>query len=600
MGHDVQTDELLSAYLADDIAPDERATVERRLARDHEFRERLTDLQALVELLRQGERPVTAEMLADFKRRIEHHLGAPAGRAVFAHLVSCSITGDLTATERSVLAIYLTRHPAARNEVVSLKAMSRFLKKAERQVSPQAAQKLTQRLSAKIPAAALAAVLPQATETVSLQLQGAAAGRSTVRVFVAQENLWPRRVRRSAAALAALIAMSVGTMYGLRTMFKTKSEPGIVDEQNPRASKKFDLRDGSQDERVAMNEITGDGHGAQGSAPGVQSREVPPVPPADGFLNPPDEVVPPNDARDTIKQPRTPNHGVPTIDNGINPNKANRTEPPDEPKRNRLDEPGTPTPEPRYPQPQQVDPNPNGRAPSVIPGNGNVIPPVQTPNNPTQPNQQNTPTPATPKVAADPLAPVDNKLVVAVIRDGLVQASTAAGAQTVQVNDQLPSGTDIMTDNARLALVGPLNSRLWINRHSSLHIDLNGANMTVQLNKGEIAYRAPMDGNLTVNNAGGVQIADATGMVDVNADPTANTVVAAVIDKTVNLVQKGNKKVVRKQTKVTVKTETNDTTIVAFSDHPDEWHSDMVVPGDNPDGTPLVPFNDRGKGRSKK
>src|SRR5205814_494130 len=138
MRHDVHIDELLSAYLADDVTPDERGMVERRLAQDSDFRERMSDLQSLVSFLRQGARPVTAEMLADFRRRIERHLGAPAGRAVFAHLVSCSITGDMTDTERSVLEIYLTRHPEARNDVVSLGAMSRFLKKAERSVSADA------------------------------------------------------------------------------------------------------------------------------------------------------------------------------------------------------------------------------------------------------------------------------------------------------------------------------------------------------------------------------------------------------------------------------------------------------------------------------
>jgi anti-sigma factor RsiW len=609
MDHDVHIDELLCAYLAEDVTADERAVVEARLARDVDFRERLSDLQALVAFLRQGLRPVTAEMLADFRRRIEQHLGAPAGRAVFAHLVSCSVTGDLTDTERSVLEIYLTRHPEARNDVVSLGAMSQFLKKAELRVSPQAARKLTERLSAKLPAAALAPLLPQATETVAMQLQLAGAGRSTVRVFVAQENPWRRRVRRL-AAVAALLVLMVGAAYAVRAISRQNNDLKVVGDPNPGAEK----IEVSADQLSPSNVVSPNVRETpiQRPAPDNPAINPPIVPPAidnvklpDGNRTPSDAVNPGNPAgvrqpsnsgnpSNPVKQPRSP-----SLDKRINPNQPKQDE-----QKAIVDAAPTPTPEPNYPKPPQLDLNQNANQSHSKSIGGDAI---LSPN----PNQTLTADPQPePKVAvASPLDPVNNKMVVAVVR-GLAQATTPQGAQTVAVEQQLPSGTDINTDDGRIALVLPGNGRLWINSRSSVHVDLKGNNVVVQLNAGQISYRAPFGGNLTLNHASDIQVADATGMIDIKDDPVNKALVASVIDQDAKIVRrKLAAKTIHKQQAAIVKTDTQDLPEATASlDRPDKWHDDLVVPGDNSDGTPSpnIKITDdgtngaKGKGRQSK
>jgi len=604
MDHDVHVDELLSSYLVDDISPDERAAVERQLSHDRLFRERLTELRDLVALLQLGERPVTPEMLADFERRIDRHLRAPAGRAVFAHLVSCSVANDLTDTERSVLEIYLTRNPSARNEVVSLRAMSRFLKSAERRPSEQAARKLAERLCAKLPAAALTPVLPQPAETVEMQLQiPESAQKPTVRIFVARENPWPRRVRRAAAAIAALIAISAGVLFGLRALLRPAAETPVA--VTPEQSNPTPTRDGAGSipqpndtpiEKAAQSER----ELADGNLPNPIVRpqpDSPSVPPIVENRLPDTGLTPSGKVGDVTARLNKPKQHGPNIED-----RTNTVHPrPSDSKDKELADEYKPTPEPPFPPSQQVDPDHKSQ-PNTNGGGagGGVVPNPQAQNNP-QPQPPNNP------AAQPPDAPLNDGMIVAVVRDGAVQATTAAGPQTVQTGQQLPSGTDITTDTSRVAFKLPGDGRLWVNRHSSLNVQFNGPNTTVHLNSGQISYRAPLGGSLTVNQPSGVQVADANGTIDILSDPASKTMVASVIDHTAKVVHKSKAATtLKKQTKATVKLDADDTQVTAFANRPDQWHADLVVDGDNPDGSPLIPFSnppanskEKSSGRSK-
>ncbi len=591
MRHDVHIEELLSAYLADDVTPDERAQVERRLAIDSDFRERLSDLQNLVALLRQGERPVTAEMLADFRRRIEQHLCAPAGRAIFAHLVSCSVIGDLTETERSVLEIYLNQHPEARNEVVSLSAMSTFLKKGERKASATAPRTLAERLSAKIPAAALAPVLPEATETVKLQLQPAAgSGQPTIRVFVAQESPWRSRVRRM-AALAALLALSTGAVLGVRALIRQNpSNTTLAKDTPPNANQEvpapnLNAEQSPVERRLALGPIDR-AHVPLSQDPQIQAPPIVPASAGGNGGNGGNEDVAPQDHNRTSQQ--IPETVVPKKQNTprVTPNPYGGSGQQDShiaPE----DLKPTPTPEPKYPQPQNQSGPENG-------GGGAVLPPASVAEKKEEPK------------ASDPLAPKDNVMLVAVMRDGQDQAqvATADGTGTIHLNQAIPSGSDITTGNTRLALILPEGGRLWIGAHTKVHVDLKGTNTHAKLNTGQIAYRAPAVGAMTLDDSTGVQVADADGLLDIKNDPDTKVFQTSVqTGKAKVLRNKSASKTVNPGIAAVVKPDAESITTLSLAalsgDRPDKWRDDLVVSGDNPDGTPKLGVTSHPDGRSK-
>jgi anti-sigma factor RsiW len=612
MSHDVQIDELLSAYISGDVTPAERVAVDARLASDSAYRRQLNELTALHGLLKQAQLPVTAKMLVELQRRVMQNTGTP-----ITALLSASLSSDLDSNERAKLDQYLAQNPAARSELASLNAMSAFLKQGERPVPANAMRSLAERLSAKIPAGALAPVLPKADETVAIKLQTSAPA-PTVRIYATQESPWRKRILRAAAAIAAAIALSAGTIFGLRAL---KSSDEVAKENLPKSPVDHHAREVVRDVEPAPSPMPMPRETPDVKSPDT-SPEIPqpnraPTPPSTiqipdktpalpiGQAAPaPDVLRTPSD----VKTPRTPKTSI------AQPANVEPTVPAAEPAH-------SPDPQPALDPDEKtvVDKNTTnkGGVPfiqqgNVLPSNGPVVaqgptvPPVATqstnPANPT-PNASVTPTPdATSPVDNSFVAAVDGKMIVAVLRDGTdAQSTTAAGLKTVQLKDELPSDTSITTGNTRLALVLPGDGRLWINRHSSISVQLRGLNTVVNIDSGEVSYRAPNNGNVTVTHPSGVQ-ADSQGLMDVNVDDTSKTLTAAAILVPAKVGRKGKGlKTVPVKSKAVEKLDntSTDASVVAGPDSVLLWQQDLRVNGEGADGLPITTTSKK-EGRQRK
>lgn len=571
MAHEVQIEELLAAYLADDLSPEERSIVECRLALDSGLKAQLNELRPLLAALKQGRRQVTPEMLAEFKERISLFLSQQSGKVPPSQLLAANAVGDLDEQERHAVGIFLNENPQARKELESLKVLSAFLDKGRKPISAQVTGKLAQRLGDKIPASALASALPKATETVSLRLQNqTATATSTVRIYAAKENPWRARL----TAIAAAVALAVGAFFAVQTLKKgsaiANGEHAAPRMDNPEnALKNIDRMPLDQQE---LREL--------------QPREGPNIP---------------NPANTPPKSTQNPGIDIPNPDKEVPPrlptgNTERSTIPDDDQKSQRgpseFDKLKGPPTSPDDTNAHEIVLNTEPVArPPVLPPNFSPVPPVggqsQDPNDNKQAN-------------TGKIEPVFGELVAATVADGNVQATTPDNVQlTVQPKQQLPSGTTITTGSARVAFILPGDGSIQIHRKSIMTATLNNLDTTIALAAGEFHYKSPPGGTLTVN-ARNIVVSRATGSVMVQI-ANGNLITNVLSNNTPSsaLVQnKGNKKStpVPAGKNATAKLDGDDAITVGTADTTD-LDQDLPLPGDSSQ-PPLVPTSTKGKSKS--
>ena len=147
----IPTISLISAYAIGDIAPSERAEVQRLLDTSPQSRTLVDDLRALCERLKAGQ-TVASESIADTLRDAVHeNIRATPIQA----LVIVSVTGDVTAAEQRDVQTYCASHPEAAAKQRQMAAMSLLLNAGQRVASPTRADELRQRLAAALPAGAM-------------------------------------------------------------------------------------------------------------------------------------------------------------------------------------------------------------------------------------------------------------------------------------------------------------------------------------------------------------------------------------------------------------------------------------------------------------
>ncbi|MGD0093955.1 MAG: FecR domain-containing protein, partial [Planctomycetota bacterium] len=189
-----------------------------------------------------------------------------------------------------------------------------------------------------------------------------------------------------------------------------------------------------------------------------------------------------------------------------------------------------------------------------------------------------TPTPAPPATSSD-LA------VVFVTRDGHVQATTPDGkTMALAPNQQVPSGSEIVTDQGRVGLTLPGGATFWVNGGSSLTLRYRGQDTQVALSRGEVAYKTNLQGtgSLAVT-ATNVEVNQAKA---VNMKIEDNAAKVSVLDKQATVGVKGRPGVkVNKKTRVIVPLAgvgpmVNETWTVP----PDLWTTDLqpTIPTSDP------------------
>jgi ferric-dicitrate binding protein FerR (iron transport regulator) len=194
-------------------------------------------------------------------------------------------------------------------------------------------------------------------------------------------------------------------------------------------------------------------------------------------------------------------------------------------------------------------------------------------------------------------AVLSDTAMVGALRDGNVQARTPRGEfVTLQTNQQIPSGSEIVTDQGRVALVLPGNGRLWINRNSSLVLSFRGSLTQVALKSGEISYKAP-SGSLLLTSSG-IQVADAKA-VDVKLQ--GDMLAICVSEKSASVSAKGKTVKVNAGQKATVAL-SGDSALQkdSFAGVADSWRLDLVLPGEGSSDTPKTITSDPGTSGTKR
>jgi len=579
----VEVRELLGAYACGDLTPEERIAVERFLAASGDAETEMRELKALLTLLAQGARPVTAALLAELRQRVERAASAASTPETSAYLLSASLTGDMGADELKRLDSYLASHPEAHRELKALGEFSRFLTQGQRPVGDELAHRLAERLTA---AGAPVCARP-AAERPSRRAAAA------ISVYAAPHKAWRARLAWCGAAVAALVALAVVAAHLLApkpgSMAKEQLPPRIEGEA-PVAN---DNRPGAEGQRAVGNN--------------QQPRQDDIAAPRN--TQPKDVLPRPENAPEVAKQPgnqpRVPEQKTDGAVAHGQDARATKGQPPEKspapspPKTEPFQAVTQPVKTPRSPgadpgpQPVEAPPVANGQQPRSSPGTGGTSGGVTVGPNAgatTQAAAQNTTT-----VDNTPTPAPANMAVVLTTKDGNVQARMPGGELTVLSPErELPSGT-VITSEGRAGLRLPGEGRLWINSGTSLTLTMIGSQETVvTLNRGEISYEPPASGSLTVN-AGNAQVSKAK-KVDVKVENAALT--AYVLDRTALVGPKGKQLPIGSGRKATVALAGTDmphseaTTGIA----PDVWSYDLKVIRTPASSTP----DGRSKIRSKR
>jgi len=593
MAENVNTADFLSAWLCGDVRPEERAAIEQLLAANPEFKAQAEELRRLMLTLKQGELPVRPALLDALKQRVEASISERVSKGAVEALAAADLTNDLDAREKAILEKHYKHHPAAKQEAESLKNFSELLRKNERTLSSDASKKLIERLNAKLPAAAK---IGKPTSAAMPAVPGSQRNvNPSVRVFAAPENFWPRRIAYGVAA-AAVLAVVVGVS---KLMERGGAPAPEIVKQNPNEN----LNNQNPKQEVVENQNNNEPR-QQAPLPEPRLTQAPQVPPAprDVANLPPDAPVPDvvdNNPQKQIVPAPDQNPRAPRTQNSVAQNTQENTPDVQQPNNTTVSQnpPRRTQPAPRLPDafvndgPRVADNTlPNGTGI----GSTAIVPPQpftnQTANDPVK------------AVTSDnqAIAAVSGMAVVGVVR-GTAQARKPNGeTMTLALSSQIPSGSDVITDESRIGLVLPGNGRLFVNTKTRLTLTIEGMNTTIALQSGEISYRAPAAGSLTLT-AGAVTVNRAKV---VDAEILNAALVVHVLDQTIQIGTKTKRLQVQAGSTATAALNGAETPKKELTDgKPDAWTGVLVFPGDGAATTPKTITNDtpvERKGRSRR
>lgn len=572
MEMELSADQVLGAYLGNEMSPEERAAITRLLEQDPALKVHSEQLRELIASLKGSELQVTPEMRASLKQRVEKLIAQYRPSVSVEALISASLSDDLDANEKAALQKHFLEHPEARKQVQSLTQFTQRIKDSALTVTPALTQSLAERLRQKLPPGAIAdSKSKPAAKGNSLSGKSPAAS-AAVRVFAMPESRWSNRLR--VAGVAAAIAL---TVFGLSKLTakpqETVKNPPPVPEEHRNVP--------------GVQEAPGIAHAPLGP------KSVPPpiVPdqrplanddvrnkvPPEQIPNPNKEAVAPqNNPAPIVKAPdiKTPNV-APSSPEIVHAREIvvpdNKLVPDDNPLPNQPKEIARPPDKVINGGSKVV----NATVPPAPPAN--LTPPDQVP--PAIANGQNNPAPnPAPAPAPDTAAEVADMAVVGAVRDGIAQAEFPdRKVHALRKKSEIPSGSEIVTsDKGRLALLMP-GGHLYIDKGTSLKLEFSNDVTRVTLHTGQINYKASQGGSLALKSHG-IEVANARS---VNTQIQGNNLIVSVLDKSATVGPRGKTITVQKGSKAVasldqdVKPEKEQSV-----DQPDDWHNDLILPGD--------------------
>jgi anti-sigma factor RsiW len=260
----VDVKELLGAYLAGDIRPEERVAVERLLSQDPATRDILEGLREASATANSAQRPVSEKLSRLLHDRLAQLLADESTSAA----LGSALAGELSAAERETLKRFLREHPRAKSELSLMKSTGAWLKQKNPVISDAAVETLRQRLNSKLPAHAQVKtrisddvsrettmvktpVLPanlmrpaSAMAPTKIRETEKETERISLRV-VAPYNPWMRRAGWVAAAAAASVAMAFGIARifapGETQLVKNKGETPVVPHETVRPEEQLPI-----------------------------------------------------------------------------------------------------------------------------------------------------------------------------------------------------------------------------------------------------------------------------------------------------------------------------------------------------------------------
>lgn len=520
---DVDVKELLGAYLAGDIRPEERAAVERLLSDDPETRAVLDSLRDVLGSVQNADHPVTDAM----SRQLRERLAPLLADEVTSAAIGSALAGELTATEQDQLKRYLREHPDEKSRMSAMRNTAQWMKKNQPVGTDAMSAALRERLAAKIPA--LRGLESQVsrettlvkTPTLPKTLPATARTTSSSLRVVAKDEPWKRRfVWGAAAAAAASVALAFGIARIFDTSKPTIAKSGTTKDVTPKQT------DTLPETQFAPKV---EEHVVDGPAPKLNNNQIPPplpLPPQDApvvhnddtqknLLNP--KTPAPQD-RITEKTPRKTPIVIPQEERDpFTPKtpapKVTENEPKTAPK---LDEVVPNVQQPKAPSNDIVD---NRTTQGVAIPIGPAVASQKPPSPPTNTNTTATNTgngtldgpqvsSTKPNVNPTKTATSDvprDAMTVASVKNGSVSATPEKGEpQTLtsaQVSMQLSSGTELITSQTSRIVLDLPDGRLWVNTSSRLRVRISGSATTVELGGGQFAFESSK-GSLSVMTAG--------------------------------------------------------------------------------------------------
>jgi len=603
---DVDVKELLGAYLAGDIRPEERAAVERLLSDDLETRAVLESLRDVLGSVQHADCPVTPAMTRQLRERLAPLLADEVTSAA----LGSALAGELTAPEQEQLKRYLREHPDEKTRMSAMRNTAQWMKKNQPVASDAMSAALRERLAAKIPALrGLETQVSRETtmvKTPPILLPTAkparAATTSSLRV-VAKDDPWKRRFAMGAAAAAASVALA----FGIARVFETKPQianNGTTPEVAPKPSDPLPEAPHTPEVEPRLvvippqtktneNEIPRPLPLPQ-DAPVVRNDEPKPLvnPPApqDRIVRetPKKPIVIPQERDVDPFTPKTPAPEVTT--NKTTPKTIDESVPINSVVRAPVNEVAT----------GNENRSPNGVPIPLGPG-GQSVPPPRPPMNSTDGTAvasgtgegvRNSSLPkVTETIPTTPTKAATNEAGISVlsVKNGSVSAQAEGGEQqtltSAQVGSQLASGTELITSQTSRIVLDLPDGRLWVNQSSRLRVRTSGSTTTVELGGGQFAFETSK-GSLVVNTAGQAVVTAAKN-VDVRLENGA--LITVVLGERATI--KG-KKVERGQQATVMNP--------ASSDQPTVKPADGIATNWRAEDEQLAPANDNpAKGKSK-
>jgi hypothetical protein len=538
--------ELLGAYLCGDITPEERAAVEQLLAVDKDAQAEARELKALLGFLaREQPRTVTPAKVSALSAQVAARVRELSGGG-----------------------------PEA--ELSELQDFIRFLKQSERPVTEKLERELARRLSAALPGAGIGPLVApkRASRRETAQL---------ARLYLVQPSPWRTRLAWFGAAAAVLLLL----LFGAAELYRLRHAPGgpgqetadtaaaptggdaaalgqgdagapslqpAEHEQNtPGTQEAAGNNAGQANEKEAANAAE---HEAAGPNPLRDNRAGSRAVVQHSGKEQPPALVAPKDGSTHAPKESTPN---PILAHANAPQVNQNREPP------------------ASTEIAQRPPRPSGGDGDGVTAGGGVAEAGPNSGQPGPAISQPAKTPAAPTVPEFPA----NVAVVLITRGGNVQALTPDGNTLALAQNQVvPSGSQIITDQGRVAFRLPGGNEFWVNGASSLKLSYAGQAASAALDRGEIAYRSIPQGLGALDLvAGNVEVKDAKA-VDVKIEDMAAKV--AVLDKQATVGPKGQPGMkVKSGTKATIplsgaspaKTE-------PIVGRPDSWTDDIAPMSD--------------------